>query len=159
MYLVFLVIALSLAYIILSFLLSWFFTGKNPVFPKHSPYSVFAIGITSLLIILGTYLIPDIAIANRLLHALGGGFMAFFICFLVTKDINLPITKFQFLFISFLTVTSLGVANELAEGFLQNYTSMVFAPTINDTWLDLASNTIGAMIGSIFFGALFKGKK
>lgn len=157
MYLLFLVVALSLSYVGLSFLFSWFFLGKSPVFSKTAHLAILKIGILSILVITGTYLIPHVTLANRLLHAVGGGLMAFYICYLVAKDNKLPITKFQFFVISFLTVTSLGVANELLEGILQNRTSLEFAPTINDTWLDLASNTIGAMMGALWFVPLQKG--
>jgi hypothetical protein len=89
--------------------------------------------------------------SNRVLHAYGGGFMAFLVCFLVVRDSKLSLTKFQFFIFSFLIVAALGVANEILEFFLQNYAGMIFSSHINDTWYDLMSNTIGSLIATVCF--------
>src|SRR3989344_9085772 len=79
--------------------------------------------------------IPDEQIGNRFLHAFGGGFLAFLMCWLVARDTNLRVSKFQFFVFSFLIATALGVGNELLEFALEITTGLIFAPTIADTWL------------------------
>lgn len=110
------------------------------------------VSIAALLLSLA---IPDIALSNRFLHAFGGGFVPFLICFLAARDSKVKINKFQFLVFSFLIVTAFGVANEILEFFLQHYTYLIFAYTIDDTWLDLISNTVGAGFGAICFTIFF----
>ena len=90
-------------------------------------------------------------LSNRLLHALTGGFVSFFICFLVVKNANFRITRFQFFIFSFLVVTALGVANEILEFALQNYAEISITQTVNDTWLDLISNTLGSFLAASIF--------
>jgi len=93
--------------------------------------------------------IPDLDWSNRFLHVFGGGFLSSLICFLAILDSRLSITKFRFFVFSFLIVLSLGVANEILEYFLQEFTSLSFANTANDTWMDLISNTVGALIALV----------
>ena len=94
-------------------------------------------------------------LANRLLHALGGGALGTLTCYLATKDSKVNITTFQFFIFSFLLVTALGVGNELLEFFLQETTGEIFSNSNIDAWLDLASNTVGALLASAVFVPIF----
>lgn len=122
-------------------------------------YSLVYIVICISLIFTISLGVPDRGFGNRLLHAFGGGFLSFLICFLVVRDSGLKITRLQFFIFSLFVVTFLGVTNEIAEFFLQNYLAFHFADTINDTWLDLISNTVGALIGSVCFVPFIKSAK
>jgi len=150
------------AYVFLFYTSQLFF--KNSITSKLHNKSVHSIIYIVVLDALAYWLslnISDIQLSNRVLHAFGGGFLAFFVCFRVAKDAKLPVNKFQFFVASSLIVISLGVANEIIEFFLQNYSNLhiVFAPTINDTWLDLVSNTVGAFIASVCFVPFIKSAK
>ena len=74
--------------------------------------------------------------------------MAIVVCFLAIKDSGVRVRKFQFLIISILVATALGVMNEILEFFLQNYFGFISSATVNDTWLDLISNTVGILIAT-----------
>jgi hypothetical protein len=87
--------------------------------------------------------IPDIWWGNRFLHAVGGGALCVIICFLVVRDNDVKIGRFQFLVFSAMVVTTLGVGNEILEYYAQTYFDIIAASTIDDTWLDLISNTVG----------------
>ena len=75
-----------------------------------------------------------------------GGVVAFVMFFLVVRDTRTALTRLQFFILGFLIVTALGVANELLEFFLQQTTGIIFNDDIFDTWLDLFSNTNGALL-------------
>ena len=104
------------------------------------------------------HFISDTFWNNRFQHALGGGFIAYLVCFLAATDSKVRMSRFQFAILGVLIVTSLGVANEILEFFLQNYLGLLMAASINDTWLDLISNTVGATVGLTIFGMLFKAR-
>ncbi len=53
-------------------------------------------------------------------------------------------------------VMTLGVGNEIIEFLLHNYTGLQFSTAINDTWLDLVSNTVGAVLAGILLSKLIK---
>jgi drug/metabolite transporter superfamily protein YnfA len=144
-------LGLCLCYFALFFALPLFFEKEIVKISKKSVISISAIILFSLFVYYLNSVILDSEIANRVLHAFGGGFLAFMVCFLVVKDGRFPITKFQFIIFTVLFVTALGVANEIIEFFLQNYAGMVMANSINDTWLDLVSNLFGVIIAGIVF--------
>ena len=146
-------IGYCLLYLGLAYLFPLFFTGRRPinVGEKISPRVILLIIIVTLAIFSFTTRIQDPMIENRLQHALGGGFLAFFICFLAARSSGVKITRFQFFFFSFLIATALGVANEILEYFLQTYTSLHFASSVADTWLDLVSNTVGILVATAIF--------
>jgi VanZ family protein len=147
LYLLTITLGLDISYLVLYFLFPFFFHKTIPKLNYRAlPYSIFYITFFSLLVYLVCYNIPNVELSNRILHSFGGGFLSFFVCFFAAKDSSLKIGAFQFFFLSFLIVTALGVANEMAEFFLQTHTHIIFAPSITDTWLDLMSNTIGAII-------------
>lgn len=159
MYLFSLALLLCTVYGALLLLFSLFFQNRlSPLNPRAFS-SIALIAVTISVIFLASLSVPDEELGNRLLHAFGGGFLAFLICFLVVRDSGLKITRFQFCTFSLLIVTFLGAANEITEFFLQNYLGFHFADTINDTWLDLISNMVGALIGSVCFVPFIKYEK
>jgi hypothetical protein len=103
--------------------------------------------------------LPDLSWGNRILHIFGGGFLAFLICFLGVRDSKVRIHRFQFIIISILIVETLGVGNELLEFVLQDVFHFTLATSINDTWLDLASNTVGALLGAAIFMPFMKNQR
>lgn len=152
MYLFFLLFAMCSAYFGLTYLYWAFFEGRlPPPFRRRSLYSILGISVFMLLVFMGVYLSPsmDIGIGNRILHAIGGGFLAYIVCVVAVRDSGLRIRGMRFFIFSFLIVTALGVANEMLEFLLQSYTPLVFSPTVTDTWLDLASNLVGTLLGAI----------
>jgi len=155
-YLLGLTVAMCLAYVVLGFLFTMFFRNERPR-PDHlSLASVGYIAAASLLSYLVAFSVSDPALGNRLLHVLGGGFLAFFVCFLVVRDGRLAIGRLRFFVFSFLVVMALGVANEMLEYVLQNYAGFLFAADPNDTWLDLMCNVAGALIGGACFTPLVR---
>ena len=138
-------------YFVLFFGFPLFFRVNSPSPGKASLKSILYIVLLSLLIHIISFSITDIALGNRILHAFGGGFLAFLMCWLVVRDTKIQITRFQFFVFSFLIVTALGVGNEILEFIMQSITGTIFAPTILDTWLDLCSNTVGALIAAACF--------
>ncbi len=145
-------VAFCLLYGVLIFLYPYFFTGAT-AWPgrRANLFSLLAIIVATFVIFSLVLNVSDPILANRLQHALGGGFMAFFVCFLAATRSAISLSRFQFFCFSFLIVTALGVANEVLEFFLQNYFGLHFASAVNDTWLDLISNVIGALVASIIF--------
>lgn len=154
MYLLALTIGLCFSYFILFFLFPYFFKGELPKITHHSLRSVAIIAGASVASFIISELIPDPELKNRVLHGLGGGFVAFMICFLAVKDSKVTITKFQFFILSVLIVTAMGVGNEILEFFVQQYVPslhFVFSAGPLDTWLDLMSNTAGILVASACF--------
>ncbi len=142
----------SVSYFALLFLFPYFFEGRKFSIgsSKKSLRSVGIILSLVLVFFVFMYNIPDPIISNRVEHALCGGFLAFVICFLAARDSKVRINKFQFFLFSALLVTALGVGNEIAEFIVQNTTSLVMSSYINDTWLDLISNTTGLLVAAAF---------
>lgn len=151
MYLLTITIFLCITYGILYVVFPIFFTGRVVALSSRSALSVTIIFVLSLLGYGIALSIPDPEVSNRVIHGFGGGCMAMLVCFLVIKDTRLKVTPFQWLLISLLTVSALGVANEILEFILQSYTNLIFAENINDTWLDLVSNTIGSGLAALVF--------
>lgn len=148
--------AMFVAYLGLHFVMPYFFKGYFAPLNKSAWRSLFYIGIVSFVANGISIAINDPELGNRVLHAFGGGFLAFMTCYLVVKDSRLAIYRFQFFLFAFMAVISLGVANEIMEYFGQNYAGQLFAPNINDTWLDLISNCVGALIAAVCFVPLVK---
>lgn len=149
-------LAFCVSYFILAYLFALFFEKPLPRFSRKSLYSLAAIFVASIITYLIVHPIPDPELANRVQHALGGGVLAVLTCYLIVRDTQLPLSRFQFFALSFLVATSLGVANELLESVLQNHFHFVIAETVDDTWLDLWSNTIGAFLGVTYFVPFLK---
>ncbi len=145
------VVAYCLLYLGLVYLFPLFFTGAWGENQRINPWSLVLIIIVTFITFSLFLSVDDYPLANRLQHALGGGFLGFMVCFLAWRSSRLTINRFQFFLFSFLIVIALGVANEIVEYVLQNYFSMLMARTINDTWLDLISNIVGILVGSAIF--------
>ena len=92
-------------------------------------------------------------------HGLGGGFLAFGVCFLAAKFSEVKLGRARFALFSFLLVTALGVLNEVIEFILQNYFDFFFTAKVNDTWLDLISNWVGILVAGLIFVPLWRGQK
>lgn len=160
MYVFFVAFGLSVMYFVLSYCLARFFEWERPTFPRgRTARSLLFIFLGASLVFIVMNIVEDRQIANRIEHAFGGGFLAFLVCYLVARDMGRPITRFQFFVLSFLVVTALGVANEILEFIAQEYFGVYFAKNLNDTWLDLISNTIGAGIGATVFVPMLNAKK
>ncbi len=159
MYLIAITFSLCISYFILFFLFPYFFENKVPKIGLKSLVSVGLIFILSFLGYFTAFNIHDPELSNRFLHGFGGGFMALFVCFLAARDSGVHVKRFQFVLFSLLVVTALGVANEILEFILQNYIRMVFSISINDTWLDLISNTVGMLIAVVGLAPFINNKK
>ncbi len=136
---------------------AYVFMGRRPPSTSFSSRSIY---IALLLLsgsVLLSLLIPDEALSNRLLHGLGG-VSAYVLCYRVCTDLKLKLTALQFFLVAALVVTALGVANELAEFAAQRLTGLIFATSIEDTWLDLVSNTVGIILAAGIVGALHAAK-
>lgn len=105
---------------------------------------IFAVSLVGYIV---AFSITDIFWSNRFLHGFGGGFMAVFVCYFAARQGLPQITKLQFASFAILIATTLGVGNEIMEFVLQHYGGIIFAEHVEDTWLDLVSNSIGIIIG------------
>lgn len=159
MYLFIITLGLCLSYFILHHFLPIFFEKEKGKLGYGSIYSIVFIALASLAVTYVSFIVPNIEWGNRILHAFGGGFLAFLVCFLVVKNGSIDLTKFQFFIISALIVSTLGVTNEIIEYVLQEYFGLLSAISIEDTWLDLVSNTIGLLIAAIIFTPFINSKK
>jgi hypothetical protein len=135
------------------------FGGEIKPINRKSYYSMILIFVLSIVVNFAVRYVPDIEIGNRILHAVGGGFLTFLLCFLVVRDGEYKIGKAQFFIFSLLIVVFLGVINENIEFFLQHFFDYVAANSIDDTWLDLVSNSLGALIASLCFVPFINSKK
>ncbi len=147
MYFLALIIGYALFYFAAYFLYPYFFEGRAVKPTDRSWISIVVIVLAFFAAYSASAVIQDLQLRNRVLHAFGGGFLASLICWLAVRDSRLRIGRFRFFVFTFLLVMTLGVANEIAEYFLQGRTGMVFATDVNDTWLDLLSNAVGALLG------------
>ncbi len=151
MYFLLLAIGFCAAYIALHYLFGQLLSNKTVALTRDSARSIAYILLFHSMAQIGVWCIPDLEWSNRFQHAIGGGFLAFFICFRVAHDTHIPIRRLQFFVWGFLVVTTLGVANELVEFFLQTVTSLVFTTRLEDTWLDLLSNSVGTLVAAAVF--------
>ena len=156
MYLFLVLLGWIVTYFSLYFLFPYFFNGAAPALSRRSWYSIIGTVAFSAFIFAASSNIRDPELSNRILHIFGGGFLSFLVCFLAVKDSGLNIGRFQFFVFSFLVVLSLGAVNEMLEYVLQNYFNFSFAKTANDTWLDLISNSAGALIAGVFLTPFIK---
>ncbi len=155
MYLAVVAVGFCAMYFVLSYALAHFFEWERPTFSLKTLYSISAILVTAGAILVLMHYIDDRELANRVEHTLGGGFLGFLVCYLVARDAAKKITHFQLLILGFLVVTTLGVGNEIIEFVAQEHFGIAFAKNLNDTWLDLVSNTLGVLIAALFFVPLF----
>jgi hypothetical protein len=134
------------AYFFLFYTIPVFFVQPRPKLPRTAWRTILFLIISVVLIFLFMEYIPNKELGNRIQHAVGGGMLAFYLYYRVVRDTHIKITPMQFFVLGFLTVTALGVANELFEFLLQSLRLHISAVTYDDTWLDLTSNTIGATL-------------
>jgi hypothetical protein len=136
----------AIAYFALFYLLPLFWNQPRHSLPKRWWRTItFFIVAILVILILSEFIIRG-EMGNRLQHTAGGGILAFYLYFCAMRDAHIRITPLQFLIFGLLTVTALGVANELMEFFMQSFHIHTSAITAIVTWLDLTSNTIGATI-------------
>jgi hypothetical protein len=154
MYLLMITVCLCLTYVGLLFVLPAFFNVGKGSFSNFRLTSILYIVLVSTVGYLVSFSINDSELSNRFLHGFGGGYMAFFTCFLATRDSRVSVGRLRFIFLSVLLVTSLGVANELLEFFLQSNTHFVAATSIEDTWRDLMSNSVGLLFAIVFLESI-----
>ena len=143
------ILAYTFLYISLRLFLPWFFEVKRQKFGVETLVSLAVI----LSFVFFTLVVANIVIGgelgNRIQHAFAGGFAAYMTYFFALKDSKIKLPFLKIAVFGFFLVTTLGVLNELAEFSAQHFLGLTFATTIEDTWLDLASNTFGILI-SIF---------
>ncbi len=151
MYIALVAAGMCATYVVLYFAAPLFFGLPVRAWSRHALLSMLAAASLVVLVYAATDTLTDLQLGNRLLHTFGGGFLGVFMCWRVARDAALPITRFQFLVLAGLVATSLGVANELTEFFLQNFSSLTFARTADDTWFDLLSNLVGTGLGMLVF--------
>jgi hypothetical protein len=151
MHLAFITLMMCVTYFILLKFFPLFFAQQITLTRRKPWIPLLSIVIVSVLAYAVSFSMPDIELDNRILHIFGGGFVGFFVCFLAARDSSVHINKLQFFVFSVLIVLALGIANELLEFFLQEYFGFIFATSVDDTWLDLASNTIGIILASMCF--------
>lgn len=145
----------TLLYIFLIFALKYAFNNKKINKNNVNIKSILLILIMTIFSLIIVNIIKDPYLSNRFQHAISGGFLAFSIIFFAFKDTKIKINTLQFLILSTLIVTFLGVANEILEFVLQTYTNLIFNNSVNDTWLDLLSNTFGIILASTIYGIIF----
>ena len=146
-------IGLFITYIMMRLFLPRFFNiSREAHIDKRSFGSVLLIVSASAIGYALNEVIPDPWWANRVLHLTGGGVTVTLTCFLATRESVPHVSRLRFLAITTVVVSVLGVANEMAEFGLQHLTSMIYAPDLEDTWWDLASNTAGMFLSlPVFF--------
>jgi len=140
--------AVCLSYLPLAYLGTYCFSRPLPpgrAARRSLLYAALIYGAVALFV----WLLPSLWWGNRIQHAFGGGFLAYFICYRIALDLALPVDRYTFFIIAVLIVTTLGVGNELMEFVVQTTTGHIFSPDATDTWLDLASNTIGLLLASL----------
>lgn len=149
MFLIMIALGMCAAYVFLFYTLPLFFNQPQGRLSAQSAYNLIGLLIVSAVAYAISYAITDLELANRFLHAIGGGFIAAFMFYLVAHDTKISLTRFQYFGASMLIVIALGVLNEHVEFLLHTITPYTFTPHITDTWLDLASNTSGALLGTL----------
>lgn len=158
MYLLLISLGMGLAYLLLLQVYQYFFKGVFYKYQIRNCWSLLIIVLSSFLINIIAVSVPDLELGNRLMHAFGGGFMVFMVCFFVVRDLKLSLHLFQYLLFGLLIVMSLGILNELLEFYLQIFRGRIFATTVQDTWFDLLSNLIGCLIGMVIFTPFHRSK-
>lgn len=141
------------AYVIVYFLLIWWFQRFFNINEK-SKYNWNHVLIILSIYFVVLYWISNIEnheLANRIQHAIWWWFLIVVISYFSIIASKVKITRFQFVFLWFFIATTFGVVNELAESIFQNVYGINFANNINDTWLDLWANSIGAVLWIIIF--------
>ncbi len=156
MYTLILIFGMIATYFVVLFILSKLFQQKPVFIWSKITRSLFVIVAFTIFTYISTSYIEDEDVSNRLLHAIGGGFNVVLATFLVIKDFKFKLDFIQFGIIAILLVSFFGIGNEIIEYFLQTNFDMIFASTSIDTWLDLISNGLGGLLGTICLGYFIK---
>ena len=135
-------------YFFLFYTLPIFFRQTRPAIGRRAILSASFIFLLALVAYAIALNVPDPDIGNLILHMFGGGFLASVLCYLAVRDTAIALTRFQFFVITFLIVVALGVANEHLEFVVQSFTRFTYADTVQDTWIDLLNNSLGAFLGA-----------
>lgn len=156
MYHALLILGLCLAYVLLAYGLAWYFGTGVPV--RLSWRAAAAIALMAIVGDAASTVVPDWQLANRALHVFGGALPAYLACILAARAAGLTIGRARIVLAAALMVTALGVANEHVELVLQQFWHLRFAAGPLDTWLDLASNTAGIVLGALLLLPFTPGK-
>jgi hypothetical protein len=146
MYLLALVILYPTVYAVMLFGVPLVGGTRAAISYRKSAVSVAVIVVLYLAVYAFNAMVKDPEISNWVLHTWGGGALAVGTYFLAVRDSGVQSTTLQFFVFGFLVATALGVANELVEFFLQSQFGLIFAESVDDTWVDLTNNTLGALL-------------
>ncbi len=102
--------------------------------------------------------ISDAELANRVQHALWGGFIVTLIAFLSYRASKVELSSFVLFHLFFLLATTFWVFNELLESIFQLQFWLIFSQNLPDTWYDLWANTLWAVFGAGIFSWFGKKK-
>ena len=158
-YLVFVTAGLCAAYLLVFFAAPPFFGIPVKRGARPSLYSLIAIVLLSAAAYALAYSVADPWWSNRVLHILGGGVVGSFTVYRAARDAKLALGVFRSFAFIVMLVTTLGVCNELTELVLQTQFGFISSTTPTDTWLDLASNTVGILLASAVFAPLLRDKR
>ncbi len=106
-----------------------------------------------------TVFFPTSFWADRIQHAIGGAGVLMLTWYLALKAASISVSRPTFFVLGFLIVTTLGVGYELLEFLGEMTTSFVFQTSQYDTWLDLLSNTVGALVSGAILMQLISEKE
>lgn len=157
MFFLFLLICYIISYFLFTYFFQIFFNWKI----SKTNFSVLDIFIFSFVFILIIYFSNNIVwweFWNRIQHAFWWWFTIVMILFFSLKASLIKVNKIQFFFLSFFIASTFWVFNEMIEFLGQNYWKILFAPDINDIWLDLYANEFGIFLWSFLF-SFFINKK
>lgn len=157
MFFLFLLICYIISYFLFTYFFQIFFNWKI----SKTNFSLMDIFIFSFVFILIIYFSNNIVwweFWNRIQHAFWWWFTIVMILFFSLKASLIKVNKIQFFFLSFLIASTFWVFNEMIEFLGQNYWKILFAPDINDIWLDLYANEFGIFLWSFLF-SFFINKK
>lgn len=98
-------------------------------------------------------------VGNFLLHSIGGGLAPACIFRYLTATLGWSLNWRFSLVGTFMLASSLGVINELAEFGAELLLIGTFSFDSQDTWRDLAANTLGAVVGWVIIGLVMTSSK
>lgn len=139
-------LTMGIAYICMVYGLPYLMTGKWWLRHQVKLSALIQIIVFAVLAFYIATLIPDPIIANRRLHAIWWWASIAYAYYLAVRDSLTSLSFVQYIVFGILICNMAGIGNELVESILQSTTSIIFAPTIWDTWWDLWANIIGSTI-------------
>lgn len=149
---------LAVCYVVMYILgILWFqiFAGKK--LKLHiSLFDIALITGSFFAILILVAFIPDAELANRVQHALGGGWMVTLIAFLSYRASKVELSGFVLFHLFFLLATAFWVFNELLESIFQLQFWLIFSQNLPDTWYDLWANSLWALFGAVIFSCFGK---